>query len=277
VSTHDHPQSLFHARSDEEDINTFRHLRRSVVAVFLALFVTACAGGTAETTTNSGETNIVDAGSFQVQLPDEIVVVDEDQAAAETATDAVADTGEDATDALDADLVTDVVTQPEEDPDAIPLATSSDPVSELFTAFDDFQSCLERLGREFIGIPDPAIPETMDPEYLADLGACAAESGILEAQSNLEAASAERTLEEIEQWNEAILFFADCLRGRGWEVEEPVQDEFGSLQFGGGDQDGGGGFGLTPPPGEEVVDNPTLRECAADAQRLADADESEQS
>jgi len=233
------------------------------VLVALALIVAACGGGTTETATESGDTNIVDAGSFQVELPDEIVVVDEDEPTAEGAQESADDSA-----AADDEAAADE--EPEEDPDAIPLDTSSDPVSELFTAFDDFQACLERIGREFIGIPDPAIPETMDPEYLADLQTCAAESGILEAQSNLEAASAERTLEEIEDWNEAILFFADCLRGRGWEVAEPVQDEFGSLQLGGGD-DGGDGFGLTPPPGEDLVDNPTLRECASDAQRMADA------
>jgi len=163
----------------------------------------------------------------QVELPDEIVVVDEDEPEAREVAD---DTG-----AVSADIVNeDPDTETAEDPDAIPLDQSSDPVSELFTAFDDFQSCMERVGREFIGIPDPEVPETVDPEYIADLQTCAAESGILEAQSNLEAASAERTLEEIEQWNVAILFFADCLRGRGWEVTEPVQDEFGSLQLGGG-------------------------------------------
>jgi len=219
-------------------------MRVSALVATLALIVTACGGGTADTA--EVDTNIVDAGSFQVELPDEIVVVDEDEPEAREVAD---DTG-----AVSADIVNeDPDTETAEDPDAIPLDQSSDPVSELFTAFDDFQSCMERVGREFIGIPDPEVPETVDPEYIADLQTCAAESGILEAQSNLEAASAERTLEE---------------------VTEPVQDEFGSLQLGGGDGDG---FGLTPPPGEQLTDNPTLRECAADAQRLADVEEAESS
>lgn len=245
-----------------------RTARRLVVALTsVAMLLAACGGGA--TTAIDTDSNIVDAGSFKVELPDEIVVVDEEDTPDADTAEPATDTGQAASDGAASDgAASEPEPEPTADPDAIPLAEESNPVTAMFDSFQEFQDCLERLGSEFIGVPDPEIPETVDPAYIADLQTCAAESGILEAQQNLNAASAERTLEETEVWNEGILLFAECLRGKGWSVPEPVPDANGSLQIGTNDSVADG---FEPPPGEDLIENPTLQECATEAQREAEA------
>jgi len=148
----------------------------------------------------------------------------------------------------------------EDDDDAIPLNEDDEPaISGLLDAFEVFNSCLEDEGVEFIGPPDPANPDspTNDPSYLASLGQCAAESNILEAVQAAEAENASLTPEEIEARNEGYLVFEECLTGRGWDLGPPQPDQYGVL--------GPGQDGFNPPPGEEVLGNNDIRECASEA------------
>lgn len=248
-----------------------------VVLIALVLLATACGGGST-TETSVEDSNVVDAGSFRVELPEELTAVEEDDepAAAETTSNTASTVAEDTAgedtageDGADEDNAGDEAAtddaEAEEDPDAIPLADDTDAIGGLFDAFDSFAACMERVGTVFIGAPDPADPATQDPEYLADLGLCAAESNIVQALQEAETASAERTPEETEIFNEGLLIFVDCLRGKGWTVADPTPDQNGALQV------GFGGDGFVPPPGEDFIGNPNVRECGAEATREAEA------
>lgn len=255
--------------------------------VVIALVATSCGGG-GDTETATEDANVVDAGSFRVELPEELTEVQEESAENSSEADTNTDTetaaeGAGADAETEAETVAQAVTddaaaeetaddetaedetEVEEDPDAIPLADDDDPIGGLFDAFDTFAKCMDRLGTEFIGAPDPSIPETQDPVYLADLGTCAAESNIVQALQDAETASANRTPEETELFNEGLLIFVDCMRGKGWIVADPVPDENGALQI------GFGADAMVPPAGEEFLGNPNVRECGALATREAEA------
>ena len=144
----------------------------------------------------------------------------------------------------------------------IPLATA-DPTTAFFTAIQTFQSCLSARGVKFVGAPDPSNPGSPanDPNYLKSLEICAAQSNILQALKDAQAAQADMTPAQIAAENKGYLRFRTCLIGRGWKIPPPKPDSQGRLfSFG-----GGSGPQLTPPPGQSLLSSPDIRSCAAQA------------
>jgi hypothetical protein len=148
--------------------------------------------------------------------------------------------------------------------DTIPLE-KEDPSSAFFTATGKFMQCLTDNGVEFIGAPDQSNPSspTNDPNYLKALGTCAAQSNIVQAMNDAQAAQAEQTPEEIQKSNEGFLVWRDCMIGKGWEIPEPTPDSEGRLfSMTGG---GGGGMQITPPPGKDLLTSSDTRDCASES------------
>ena len=144
----------------------------------------------------------------------------------------------------------------------IPLATA-DPTTAFFTAIQSFQSCLSARGVKFVGAPDPRNPGSPanDPSYLKNLEICAAQSNIVQALKNAQAAQADLTPAQIAAENKGYLKFRTCLIGRGWKVPPPTPDAQGRLfSFGGGSTPQ-----LTPPPGQSLLSSPDIRACATRA------------
>ena len=102
--------------------------------------------------------------------------------------------------------------------DTIPLE-EVDPTQRLFTAFSEFNGCMEDGGQTFRGDPrsDPTLLE--DTEYMEVIQRCAARSDILGALEALQEFNANLTPDEVEERNEQFLVFEECLEERGWTVE----------------------------------------------------------
>lgn len=252
--------------------NSAAALRTSIAVVLVILLASACGGSSTDTATDNS--NIIDAGQIgQIQLPDDdppapppppAAASDTDSSATDTegaepeATEGEDDADAEATDDADATEDDAEAKAEEEDEDAIPLAEDDQPaIFSLIDAFDDFSSCMDREGFEFIGVPgQDGPPEDFPAGYGQALGACAASSNIVQAIQDSAAENAELTPEEIEQRNEAYFRFEDCLKGKGWDPAEPVPDEYGVLG------PAGGNFGQP-----DSVDDPIgpIRECAAEA------------
>ncbi len=97
-----------------------------------------------------------------------------------------------------------------------------------------FNSCLEDAGftfRGFAGDDETDDAVTGDPAYQAALQRCNAESGIGDQRAEFAESRASRTPEQIRESNEQILKVVDCLRSRGWEIEDPTQDQTGGLNL----------------------------------------------
>lgn len=97
-----------------------------------------------------------------------------------------------------------------------------------------FNSCLEEAGYTFRGFTgddqtDDAV--TGDPGYQAALQRCNAESGIGDMRAEFEESRASRTPDQIREANVQILKVVDCLRSKGWQVEDPTQDQTGGLNL----------------------------------------------
>lgn len=251
--------------------------RRALVPILamIALLAASCGGGsTAES--SSTDVNIVDAGTINVELPDEIVAVEEeptavvDTAAGSESASGEADETEAAGAATDdvAPAAEDIAPEPTEDPDAIPLEQEEAGISDLLDSFEAFSNCLDDANYPEDLIPNgPDDQETfakLSQDQIDTLVGCAASSQILQTLEDVQAAGVDRTAEEIEADNEATLAFVDCARGIGWQVSDPVPDQDGSLQLGGGP-----GAGLTPPPGEDFT-SPGFRECVLESERISD-------
>ncbi len=129
----------------------------------------------------------------------------------------------------------------------------------LFAAVAEFQSCLDATGHSFIGLPDPSLgadaPENAGP-YIDALIDCAARSQIQERLAEADAAQADLTPEEVEAQNRQYVAFRDCMIGRGWDIPEPVPNEFGLL-FPGFAQ----AAGWQGPPGEDITTTDDVGEC----------------
>ena len=132
----------------------------------------------------------------------------------------------------------------------------------LFEAIGIFQSCLAADGYEFLGIPDPSlgdVPQNAQP-YIDALIACAARSQIQERLAAADAAQADLTPDEVEAQNRQYLAFRDCMIGRGWNIPDPVPNEFGLLFP---------GFTAAAswqgPPGEDITDTDDVGECTSEA------------
>lgn len=235
--------------------------------VVMALLAAGCAGG-GDAETLSNDVNIVDAGSIKVDLPTEVVAVEEEPTVAPAATATTGTEVADKAETAEAEAeptVEPVATEPTEDPDAIPLAEQETSVSDLINTFDDFSTCLDADNFPIDLLPaGPADAEglaKLSPEQTSTLFACASSSGILQSLQDLEASAADRTAAEIESDNEASLYFVDCMRGKGWDVADPAPDRDGALLLNPAD--------FTPPAGEDLFDNPSLRECGREYDRVA--------
>ena len=147
--------------------------------------------------------------------------------------------------------------------DTIPLE-KKDPQSAFFEATGKFSQCLTDNGVKFIGGPDASNPSspTNDPNYLKALGTCAAQSNIVQAMNDAQAAQAAQTSEEIEKSNKGYLAWRECMIGRGWEIPEPTPDSEGRLFSMTG---GGGGAQIKPPPGKDILSSSDTSDCANEA------------
>ena len=97
-----------------------------------------------------------------------------------------------------------------------------------------FNSCLDDAGYTFRGFAgdeqtDDAV--TGDPAYQAALQRCNAESGIGDLRAEFEESRASRTPKQIREANEQILKVVDCLRSKGWQIDDPTQDQTGGLDL----------------------------------------------
>jgi len=148
---------------------------------------------------------------------------------------------------------------------SIPLESDEDPTTALFTAFGKFRACLDDLGVEFIGPPDPTKPDAPqnDPNYLEALGKCAARSQIVEALNAAQAAEANLTPEQIEQRNKGYLIWRKCMIERDWKIAKPTPDSEGRLFSIGSNS----GNQIEPPPGKDIISSSDVQECAGEAER----------
>jgi len=252
-----------------------------VIAV-VALVAASC-GGSSGTESSTNDVNIVDAGTINIELPDQIVEVEEEptvavetSAGSETAGGEDSDDGAaqttDAGDPIEAPdeqaAARDVVTEPTEDPDAIPLEQEEAGVSDLLNAFDALSVCLDNANYPEDLVPSgPDDQETLaqlTEDQLDTLIGCAAQSQILQTLEDVQASGADRTAQEIEADNEGTLHFVDCARGIGWTVSDPTPDQDGALQLGTGATDG-----LTAPDGEDFT-SPGFRNCVLESERISD-------
>jgi hypothetical protein len=151
--------------------------------------------------------------------------------------------------------------------DTIPLA-KQDPNTAFFQATGSFSSCLKTQGTKFIGAPDSKNPTSPsnDPNYIKSLSTCAASSHIVQALKGFQAAQADLTPAQIQQQNQAFLKWRDCMIGKGWTIPQPKPDAQGKLFNIGGS---GSGVQLTPPPGQDIVTSPDVRDCATQVQAAA--------
>lgn len=141
----------------------------------------------------------------------------------------------------------------------IPLAKQN-PLSALFQSMSVFQSCLQGLGKTFIGLPSKSNPNspTNDSTYIKDLQTCAAKSQILQAITDIENAQNHLTPAQIKTQNKQFLDWRKCMIGKGWNIPMPTPDSNGRL------------FNITqsgtsqwvPPAGQSVLNSPDLQDCA---------------
>lgn len=133
------------------------------------------------------------------------------------------------------------------DQDEVEVAeVEEDELDGLLNSLTVFNTCLTGRGFDLDGFPGDGSGRTLedfDQDYLAALGACAAESGIQEAADSFGESQANLTPEEIEQTNFGLPVFKTCMEDLGWTVGELVPDERGALGL------GLDGVGLTPPGG----------------------------
>jgi hypothetical protein len=219
----------------------------------LSMFASAC-GSSAK----QGADNVISAGQVDLQLPPGWKVTKDGKGAIRPAGDAAGVSGTGAAGASGA------VTG-----DTIPLA-KEDPTTKFFKAINVFQSCLKDAGVKFIGAPDKSNPNspTNDPAYLKSLSTCAAQSNIVQALKDQQAAQDNLTPDQIKQQNKGYLAWRDCMIGRGWGIPEPKPDSKGRLfSFGGGGGSGGSAPAFTPPAGQDLLSSPDLQACATEAQK----------
>ena len=141
--------------------------------------------------------------------------------------------------------------------ETIPLAEEEVPAGlKMMDALEEFNNCLADEGVEFIGPPNtdlgPDDPVTQ-PEYIQALTLCAAQSGIVDAMQEFQSSRVGRTPEQIREDNEQFIELADCLRGKGWTVSDPIPDADGSL---------GPGEDFSGPDGDLAIGD--IRDCISE-------------
>ena len=210
------------------------------IATVVTIALTAAACGAASTT----ETAEPAAQEFVVQgeesLPDSVVTTP-------TTSAAEGSTGAAESEDRSAFVSTaDTVPQNDEEGSAI---------TGLFEALAVFASCLGDEGYDFIGRPDPAL-EADDPVndsgYIEALTKCAAVSQIIEALAAQEAESDNLDTEGIETRNRQLVYWTDCMVGRGWTIGAVATDENGLNTP----------TELEPPDGQSLIDSPDMGEGA---------------
>lgn len=216
-------------------------MRMVALAAAMALGATACGGG------SDGESADETVDDFVIQGDDAIDLSD-----ATTTTEAADDGGSGG-----AAEGGDNGPEFDETTDTVPTGDDGDEfgVGNLFTALAQFTDCLEVEGYEFIGQPNPDLEPTdprQDPGYIDALTTCAATSNIAQAFQEFSTASDNLSTEQIQTRNRQLVFWTDCMEGRGWVIGEPSVDANGLQQP----------TDLTPPDGESVLSSDDLAECA---------------
>ena len=141
--------------------------------------------------------------------------------------------------------------------ETIPLAEEEVPAGlKMMDALEEFNNCLADEGGEFIGPPNTDLgPDdpVNQPEYIQALTLCAAQSGIVDAMQEFQSSRVGRTPEQIREDNEQFIELADCLRGKGWTVSDPIPDADGSL---------GPGEDFSGPDGDLAIGD--IRDCISE-------------
>ena len=141
--------------------------------------------------------------------------------------------------------------------ETIPLAEEEVPAGlKMMDALEEFNNCLAEEGVEFIGPPNTDLgPDdpVNQPEYIQALTLCAAQSGIVDAMQEFQSSRVGRTPEQIREDNEQFIELADCLRGKGWTVSDPIPDADGSL---------GPGEDFSGPDGDLAIGD--IRDCISE-------------
>ena len=141
--------------------------------------------------------------------------------------------------------------------ETIPLAEEEVPAGlKMMDALEEFNNCLADEGVEFIGPPNTDLgPDdpVNQPEYIQALTLCAAQAGIVDAMQEFQSSRVGRTPEQIREDNEQFIELADCLRGKGWTVSDPIPDADGSL---------GPGEDFSGPDGDLAIGD--IRDCISE-------------
>lgn len=231
----------------------------ALIAVF-GLLLVACGGGDSDGTTEAtiqGDIVVVDPEQVREALGEASPEDDDAEPEPEVASAGGAElSDEPAEDGGDVDGEDDIeVAEAEEDE-----------LDGLLNSLNVFNGCIADSGFSLDGFPGDGTGRTasdFDSDYLAALGACAAESGIQDAATSFGEAQANLTPEEIEQNNFGLPVFKECMEDLGWVVEDLVPDERGALGF------GSSGVGLQPPDGGGFADFNTddINECRREAEQ----------
>jgi hypothetical protein len=150
--------------------------------------------------------------------------------------------------------------------DTIPLA-QDDPQTKFFKATGQFQSCLKANGTKFIGAPDQSKPDAPanNPDYVKSLTTCAAQSKIVQALQEMQAAQDKLTPEQIQEQNKQYLRWRTCMIGKGWDIAKPTPDAKGRLfSF-----SAGAASQIKPPPGKDLFSSGDIQDCASQAQKAS--------
>ena len=239
---------------------TLRGVERVGVAVVALALAAGCSGA------HATRTDIIRAGQVDIQLPPGWTVTRHGVSAPATAAPSPSGGGATGGPASGGPAQAAASTG-----STIPLV-KQDPTTAFFQATSDFSSCLKGLGVKFVGAPDPKNPNSPanDPNYLKSLTTCAAQSHIVQALKDFQAAQNNMTPAQIQQENKGYLAWRDCMIGRGWQIPQPKPDAQGRL-FSISASGGGNTPQLTPPAGQDALTSNDIRECAAQSQKQTGA------
>ncbi len=241
-------------------------MKSAITTAFILVICISCAGGNGGGT--SEETIAGIQGGQQVVSQD---IIEAAQAQRDNKSETIEEIAEEVgVLSVEEVEVEELVTEIEEVEveEEIDVATAEeDPLEGILNALSVFTTCIEEEGFEFVGVPgqpgpDGEIlsPEDIEPGYIEALQKCATESNILESFQSYSDAQANLTTEQIAEINFGLPVFQECMERLGWEVEEPVPNERGLLEF------GQNGTGLTPPEGTDNLDPEDIGACRSEAQ-----------
>ena len=241
-------------------------LKSSITTIFVLLICLSCSGGNSNASSEETITGI--QGGQQVVSQD---IIEAAQAQRDNKSETIEEIAEEvgvlSVEEVEVeDLVTEIEEEVEEE--EIDVATAEeDPLEGILNALSVFTTCIEEEGFEFVGVPGQPGPDgeildpaDIEPGYIEALQKCATESNILESFQSYSDAQANLTTEQIAEINFGLPVFQECMERLGWEVEEPVPNERGLLEF------GQNGTGLTPPEGTDDLDPEDIGSCRNEAQ-----------